>query len=601
MDCFNSLLLKLREVHEREVEGWQMKIQELSNKKGCDTKRMEELFTKNQQMKEQQRLLTENIKTLENRLRAGLCDRCTVTQEVAKRRQQEFEASQIQSLQHVSLLAAEMNILKKENKRLREEIRSLRAALEGHSDLSSSSSEVKPSSPPNLSPVSRPVSLISAVSSKSSIRPAEGNVSVKTETEHRTEDLEKELRQWRELNRNHSESFRPLTATSWKQEQRRSQTAEGPDHRPLLPLPLKNSSSSDLNPSRRVPQPTVPCRPQPIKSSPVPVPWPLSESTDWVSAPGSGLMIPLSPKSQPMRFPSLVQTSQQGRKPGLGSQWQKQNALKPAPREPTVLFRLRSLSESLKPQERKETQTQRGPADGSRETCEGPLDLSERGKSKLNQTSADHSSLTSRGEERVHSSPDQDLNLSAQGPEPAPPSSSSPPSSPGNPQEEGPDADHSHMEVSEQREQLNRPTEQNNNKKVPVLTLSLRPVVLETLNSALQKQDSSSDSKSSSPAAATGSSSDGPDLEDDDDVSSQESVSGYKRKRTETDRDSETERKKPVRLMQLPHSVLFIYTPSPSVSPSVSLSKRKVCFSFHTDIQPERKIQITVRTEETSP
>lgn len=28
---------------------------------------MEELFTKNQQMKEQQRLLTENIKTLENR------------------------------------------------------------------------------------------------------------------------------------------------------------------------------------------------------------------------------------------------------------------------------------------------------------------------------------------------------------------------------------------------------------------------------------------------------------------------------------------------------------------------------------------------------
>lgn len=32
-----------------------------------DTKRMEELFTKNQQMKEQQRILTENIKTLENR------------------------------------------------------------------------------------------------------------------------------------------------------------------------------------------------------------------------------------------------------------------------------------------------------------------------------------------------------------------------------------------------------------------------------------------------------------------------------------------------------------------------------------------------------
>lgn len=32
-----------------------------------DTKRMEELFTRNQQMKEQHRLLTENIKVLENR------------------------------------------------------------------------------------------------------------------------------------------------------------------------------------------------------------------------------------------------------------------------------------------------------------------------------------------------------------------------------------------------------------------------------------------------------------------------------------------------------------------------------------------------------
>lgn len=39
-----------------------------------------------------------------SRLRAGLCDRCTVTQEVAKRKQHEFEASQMQSFQHISLL-----------------------------------------------------------------------------------------------------------------------------------------------------------------------------------------------------------------------------------------------------------------------------------------------------------------------------------------------------------------------------------------------------------------------------------------------------------------------------------------------------------------
>ncbi|KAG7250868.1 hypothetical protein CRUP_035981, partial [Coryphaenoides rupestris] len=66
MDSFNELLHKLRDVHDRELEGWQLRVQELSNKKGCDIKRMEELFNRNQHMKEQQRILTENIKTLEN-------------------------------------------------------------------------------------------------------------------------------------------------------------------------------------------------------------------------------------------------------------------------------------------------------------------------------------------------------------------------------------------------------------------------------------------------------------------------------------------------------------------------------------------------------
>lgn len=95
--------------------------------------------------------------TLLCRLRAGLCDRCSVTQEFAKRRQQEFEASHLQSLQHISLMgrftstessvvspalggvlicsctcftAGEMNTLKKENKRLKEENRVLTAALQ---------------------------------------------------------------------------------------------------------------------------------------------------------------------------------------------------------------------------------------------------------------------------------------------------------------------------------------------------------------------------------------------------------------------------------------------------------------------------------------
>uniref|UniRef100_UPI0037E99B50 RBBP8 N-terminal-like protein isoform X2 n=1 Tax=Semicossyphus pulcher TaxID=241346 RepID=UPI0037E99B50 len=591
MECFNSLLLKLREVHEREVEGWQMKIQELSNKKGCDTKRMEELFTKNQQMKEQQRLLTENIKTLENRLRAGLCDRCTVTQEVAKRRQHEFEASQIQSLQHISLLAAEMNNLKKENRRFRDEIRSLRAALEGHSDLSSpcSSTEVKPSSSPELSPSSGPVALISTAPSRGSIQPAGGDFSVKTEAEHRPEDGEQ--RPWRGANRSHFDPYKPLTPPSWKTEQhrvprvgeRRAQTVEGLDQPPSVPphtLPLKNSSSSsggDMNPSRHVLHPSVPCRPQPIKSSPVPLPWPLSESSDWVSAPGTSVVIPPHLKSNLLRFPSLIQTGQPAgpRRPAFGSPWHKQNTLKPPPKEPTVLFRLRSLpgqgESQNKLQEKKETsasRAERGSIDGLREACEGPLDLSERGKIESNQTPREYSPLTSHAAERVQVSPDRDLKThpSVQSPEAspslvAPPSSSS--SSPAKQHEEEPPTRHKHKEVTEQRDELNGQAEPRNGKKVPVLTLSLRPVVvLETLNSAMQKQESAN-SKSSSPAAETVSSSEGQD-EEEEGESSPETDQGRKRKRasveTETDRDSETD-----------------------------------------NIRPERKIQISVRSEEESP
>ncbi|XP_065817744.1 RBBP8 N-terminal-like protein isoform X2 [Labrus bergylta] len=528
MECFNSLLLKLKEVHEREVEGWQIKIQEMSSKKGCDTKRMEELFTKNQQMKEQQRLLTDNIKTLENRLRAGLCDRCTVTQEVAKRRQLEFESAQMQSLQHIALLAAEMNNLKKDNKSLREEIRSLRA---DRGDLTSSScTEVKPGSSPDLSPSSAHITL---VCSRSSSQPAGGDVSVKTETEQQAEETE--VRLWRGNNRNTFDSYRPLTSltlrsdqqSAWQAGERRPQCVEAAEQRPPLPsktLPHKNSSSSsssgrEVTPSRHAVHPSVPCRLQPIRSSPVSLPWPLSESSDWVGGPGSGLVFPPFVKSPPVRFPNLIQSIQQGRKQVL------QSHLK-LPKEPTVLFRLRSPEIHPKTQEKKEPPSPRaegGSADRLREVLEGPLDLSERGRSRSNESSSDNS-------ERARCSPDLKPDPAAAAP--PPPSSSCP--SPDQQQDQAPPTDHIHLEATEHSEE---------EKKVPALTLSLRPVVvLENLNSALHKQESSSHSKSSSPAAETGSSCDGQDEE--------ESNQRCRRKRRceemQTDRDSETEEMFPV-------------------------------------------------------
>ncbi|XP_035500143.1 uncharacterized protein rbbp8l isoform X2 [Scophthalmus maximus] len=577
MECFNDLLLKLREVHERELEGWQVKVQELSNKKGCDTKRMEELFTRNQQMKEQHRLLTENIKILENRLRAGLCDRCTVTQEVANRRQQEFEASHIQSIQHISLMVGEMTNLKKENKRLRDEIRNFRAVLDDHSSNSSPITEAKPNSSPDFSPSTGPETFVNVAKSRASNQQSDGDAGLKTERDKRTEEAEH--RQLSVMSRSHYESFKPLStqSTSWKSEhgvtlagERRAQGIEGLDQRSSIPsqaLLHKNSSSSTggVNLSRHVLHTPVPCRPQPIRSSPLTLPWPLSDSTDWVnvSAAGTSQVMHPSPKPNLPRFPNLVPTSQHAnpRRQVFGCPWPKQGTPQSPAIEPTVVFRFRNLLDhpesQIKPQEKKEMQPTKAESvsgEGLKEICEGPLDLSDRGKSKTIQPQRDDWPLDLQGGEKVQMSPDNALrsntpvhiSLSSHLPVCLSSSSSSPLFKQ---QEEEPTSDHNHKVITdkEQKEAVNGNTDQSNEKKVPVLTISLRPVVvLETLNSALQKQESLSSngkSQSSSPPVEPGSSSDEQDEEKS--MSGQESRQGCKRKRasvdTETDRESDTD------------------------------------------------------------
>ncbi|KAK5863001.1 hypothetical protein PBY51_000064 [Eleginops maclovinus] len=563
MECFNSLLLKLREVHEREVEGWQMKIQELSNKKGCDTKRMEDLFTKNQQMKEQQRLLTENIKNLENRLRAGLCDRCTVTQEVMKRRQQEFEASQMQSLHNLSLLAGEINNQKKENKRLREELRSLRTALDrGQSD---SGTEVKAQSSPDLSPHSGPMALVRMATSRAGSQPEDGDVVVKTEADQRSEEIQQRQLRW--MNRNNYDSYKPL---SWKTEpsitragERRTQSVEGLDQRPSIPpqaVLLKNFSSStggEEKSSRHVLHAPVPCRPQPIPSCPATLPWHLSESSDWVSppAPGTSLLVQASQRPNPPRYPNLIPTSQHASPRMQGFGMPRQSPPQPPANEPTVVVWLRSLSDTVKsqtkPVEKKEIlpcKNERVSAE-LRGTCDGPLDLSDRGKSKTNQTPRDGSPTALQGEERVERSPDKDgkTNQSAHGPVSSPspvvpPLSSFTPPGKQKDKESTSDRNNKVFKEDDQELEVNGKSDQSKEKKVPVLTISLRPVVmLESMTPAL-KESLSSNSKSSSAVTRRGSSSD--ERDEEGSLSGIESRRGCKRKvsaDTEIDRDSETD------------------------------------------------------------
>ncbi|XP_075032843.1 RBBP8 N-terminal-like protein [Mixophyes fleayi] len=125
-DSFSEALHRLKEIHEKEVLGMQVKLTDLTMEKCRDSQRIEELFSKNHLLREQHKVLNENIKVLENRLRAGLCDRCTVTQELAKKKQQEYENYNFHNLQQISSLTNEINLLKEENKSLLEELQKIK-------------------------------------------------------------------------------------------------------------------------------------------------------------------------------------------------------------------------------------------------------------------------------------------------------------------------------------------------------------------------------------------------------------------------------------------------------------------------------------------
>ncbi|XP_018090457.1 RBBP8 N-terminal-like protein isoform X3 [Xenopus laevis] len=131
-ESFAEALQRLKEIHDKEVLGMQAKLSELTMEKCRDAQRIEELFSKNHLLREQHKVLNENIKVLENRLRAGLCDRCTVTQELAKKKQQEFENSHLHSLQQISVLANGMKSIKEENRSLLEELKKLQCLDNKH-------------------------------------------------------------------------------------------------------------------------------------------------------------------------------------------------------------------------------------------------------------------------------------------------------------------------------------------------------------------------------------------------------------------------------------------------------------------------------------
>ncbi|CAJ0961199.1 unnamed protein product [Ranitomeya imitator] len=130
-DLFKELWTKLKECHDKELQELLMKINKLKTQRCLDAQRLEEFYTKkNQQLREQQKALHDTIKVLEDRLRAGLCDRCAVTEEHMRKKQLEFENIRQQNLKLITELMDEKITLQDENKRLSKQLEHMQKATE---------------------------------------------------------------------------------------------------------------------------------------------------------------------------------------------------------------------------------------------------------------------------------------------------------------------------------------------------------------------------------------------------------------------------------------------------------------------------------------
>ncbi|KAL4635467.1 DNA endonuclease RBBP8 [Arapaima gigas] len=156
-EFFKELWMRLKECHDDEVQGLQIKINKLKKERCLDAQRLEEFYSKNQQLREHQKVLQENVKVLEDRLRAGLCDRCAVTEEHMKKKQVEFEKVRQQNLRLITELMNEKNSLQDENKKLSQELKHLQSSAAQKSQVKSPEPEegVIPDSP--MRPASLPI------------------------------------------------------------------------------------------------------------------------------------------------------------------------------------------------------------------------------------------------------------------------------------------------------------------------------------------------------------------------------------------------------------------------------------------------------------
>ncbi|XP_046879613.1 DNA endonuclease RBBP8 isoform X3 [Hypomesus transpacificus] len=119
---FHNLWSQLKECHDDALEGLQEKVNHLKKKRCLDAQKLEGLFKQNQQLQGENKVLQDTVTVLEQRLRIGNCDRCTVTDEHMRTKQVKAEDDSKQSLQVIAKLMAERDCLQEEKRKLNMEL-----------------------------------------------------------------------------------------------------------------------------------------------------------------------------------------------------------------------------------------------------------------------------------------------------------------------------------------------------------------------------------------------------------------------------------------------------------------------------------------------
>ncbi|RVE58965.1 hypothetical protein OJAV_G00199530 [Oryzias javanicus] len=147
-DSFEDLWRQLGECHHHVIGELELKVSRLKKDRCLDAQRLEVFYNRNQQLKEENKTLHDTINLLEERLRAGECDRCVVLEEKLK-------SSLDQNLRLLNELRIERNDLQDKNRKLRAEMQKLKASCSSSSEQDDGFIPDSPVLPSSLPPANK--------------------------------------------------------------------------------------------------------------------------------------------------------------------------------------------------------------------------------------------------------------------------------------------------------------------------------------------------------------------------------------------------------------------------------------------------------------